>query len=131
MNNVSITGWLVKPPELQWFDSGSCKAKFSIKVYRNYQKGQERKEVSFFNCEVWGKIAENLCSHKADGSGELGVTGELLQDRWESNGQKQSRVYIKADRIDFLRNGDSNNSQPRPPAPESRSVTAYDESIPF
>ena len=127
MNSVSITGWLVKPPELQWHGSGSCKAKFSLKVYRNYQKAGERKQVSFILCEAWGNLAENLCNHKSGGKGELGVTGELIQDRWEKDGQKYSKVYVNAARIDYLRNGDDNpqgQPQPRPPAPEARPVSA-------
>ncbi|EKU96655.1 single-stranded DNA-binding protein [Leptolyngbya sp. PCC 7375] len=139
MNNVSITGWLTKPPELNRYDSGSLKAKFSLKVYRNYQKSGEQKQVSFILCEAWGKIAENLCNHKADGKGELGITGELIQDRWEKDGQKHSKVYINATRIDYLRDGDNkpqgDNPQARPPAPEPvenhpHGVPDYDE-IPF
>lgn len=134
MNVVSITGWLLpkKPPEIKYFGSGSHRTRFVLKVNRNYQKSGEDKKVSFISCEVWGKPAENLFNRKGNGVGELGITGELVQDRWEKDGQKQSRVYINVSRIDYLRNGDDQQQttgQPRPPAPQAQPVESYGKPI--
>lgn len=141
MNNVSIIGRLSMTPELRWYESGSCKARFSIAVDRNYQKQGQEKKVSFFWCEVWGKPAENLCQYRDQGD-QVAVTGELIQERWLEDSESRSRVYINASRIDYLRkkgegNGQQQNSQPRPPAPEGKPVATggsapdYDPDIPF
>lgn len=142
MNNVSIIGRLTMEPELRFYGSGSCKARFSIAVDRNYQKQGQEKQVSFFWCEVWGKSAENLCQYRGQGD-QIAVTGELIQERWLEGSETRSRIYINANRIDYLRKkgeGNGQQTQPRPPAPEARPVEGYNnqphgapdyESIPF
>ena len=125
MNNVSIIGRLTMDPELRFYESGSCKAQFSIAVDRNYQKQGQEKQTSFFWCEVWGKPAESLCQYRSQGD-QVGVTGELIQERWQEGSETRSRIYINAARIDYLRKkGEGNGSgqqQRRPPAPAAKPI---------
>ena len=56
-------------------------------------------ETSFFDVIIWGKTAESLKPRLTKGT-QITVSGYLKQDRWEKNGQKQSKVYINADLVE-------------------------------
>ena len=59
------------------------------------------KEVSYFDIEAWGKLAESVYAQGRKGRG-CRVVGRLRQDRWDGDdGKKHSRVKIVADHIEY------------------------------
>ncbi len=98
MNICCLTGNLVRPPELKYTLQGTAVVKMTI-AYNEYYR--ERKTVHFFDIDVWGKMAENCNMYLTKGS-KIAVTGVLQQNRWEQDGQKRSRVTIRAANIEFL-----------------------------
>jgi single-strand DNA-binding protein len=59
------------------------------------------KEVSFFDVESWGKLAENVNSLGRKGRG-VRVVGRLKQERWQnSEGRAMARVVIVAEHVEF------------------------------
>ncbi|MBF0485147.1 MAG: single-stranded DNA-binding protein [Candidatus Omnitrophica bacterium] len=111
LNSVNIMGNLTRDPELKAIPSGKSVCSLSIANNRVYTKnGEKVTEVSYFDVEVWGVIAENCAKYLKKGSGII-VEGRLKQDRWEKDGKTQSRVRISANNIHFMpRKTDSGNA---------------------
>jgi single-strand DNA-binding protein len=102
LNSVNIMGNLTRDPELKILASGKSVCSMSIANNRVYSKGGEKvTEVSYFDIEVWGQVAENCAKYLKKGSGII-VEGRLKQDRWEKDGKTQSRVRISANNIHFM-----------------------------
>lgn len=102
LNSVNIMGNLTRDPELKTIPSGKSVCSISIANNRVYTKnGGKVTEVSYFDIEVWGVVAENCAKYLKKGSGII-VEGRLRQDRWEKDGKTQSRVRISANNIHFM-----------------------------
>ena len=102
LNSVNIMGNLTRDPELRYTPSGRGVCNMSIANNRVYTKGGEKvTEVSYFDVEVWGQMAENCSKYLSKGDGVI-VEGRLRQDRWEKDGKTQSRVRISANSVHFL-----------------------------
>ncbi len=139
LNTVSIMGNLTRDPEMKYTSSGRPVCNLSIANNRVYSKnGEKISEVSYFDVEVWGVVAENCSKYLSRGSGII-VEGRLKQDRWERDGKTQSRVRIVANNVHFLPKrgeggGGSMGSQgagspemASAPADTSYDTTAWDE----
>jgi len=134
LNSVNIMGNLTRDPELKYTNSGKSVCNLSIANNRVYTKnGEKVTEVSYFDVEVWGVIAENCAKYLTKGSGVI-VEGRLKQDRWEKEGKMQSRVRIAANSVHFMpRRGDAPTPQePSPatkssPEPQTSEAVAWDE----
>lgn len=114
LNSVNIMGNLTRDPELKYTNSGKSVCNLSIANNRIYSSGGEKvTEVSYFDVEVWGAVAENCAKYLSKGRGVI-VEGRLKQDRWEKDGKTQSRVRIAANSIHFLPNRRDDNSGPKP-----------------
>lgn len=104
LNIVKIKGNLTKDPELKHTTTGKAVCEISIASNRGYSKNVKRTtEVSYFDVEAWGVIAENCVKYLKKGNGVI-VEGRLKQDRWEKDGKTQSRVKITANNVQFLFN---------------------------
>ncbi len=103
LNSVLIEGNLVRDPQLTKTRSGTCVCSFSIATNRAYRQNDELKEsVSYFDIEVWARLAENCSQYLAKGRGAR-VSGHLRQDRWENaDGEGRSRVKIIGEHVEFL-----------------------------
>lgn len=102
LNSVSMIGNLTRDPEVRYTASGRAVCNLSIANNRIFTKNGERaSEVSYFDVEVWGNVAENCAKYLSKGSG-IAVDGRLRQDRWEKDGKTQSRVRIVANNVHFL-----------------------------
>src|SRR6185503_20406106 len=102
LNSVNIMGNLTRDPELKYTPAGKSVCSLSIANNRVYTKnGEKVTEVSYFDVEVWGAVAENCSKYLTKGQGII-VEGRLKQDRWEKDGKTQSRVRITANSIHFL-----------------------------
>lgn len=102
LNSVNIMGNLTRDPEVKTIPSGKSVCSFAIANNRVYTRnGEKVTEVSYFDVEVWGVIAENCARYLKKGSGVI-VEGRLKQDRWEKDGKTQSRVRISANNVHFM-----------------------------
>jgi len=134
LNSVNIMGNLTRDPELKYTNSGRSVCNMSLANNRIYTKnGEKVTEVSYFDIEIWGAVAENCAKYLTKGSGVI-VEGRLKQDRWEKDGKTQSRVRIAANSVHFMpRRGDSAGPQePKPAAeistePQTSEAVAWDE----
>ncbi len=115
INTSTVTGRLTRDAELKYTNSGSAVTTFSIASNYSKKEGDQWvEEVNYFDVTAWGRQGEALNQYLQKGQ-EIAVTGELRQDRWEKDGQKRSKVGIKANSIKLLggksNGGQSNNNQ--------------------
>ena len=114
--------------------NGKARLNISIAVNDGYGDNQY---TSYFDVVVWGKTAENIKPYLGKGK-QICINGRLRQDRWESNGQKNSRVVIVAETVQLLGGRDNgagtggNYQQPaQQQAPAYNDGRDFPEDIPF
>ena len=102
INVVVLVGRLTRDSELKYTKSGMPIARFSLAVNRSRKQGEEWvDETSFFDIDFWGKGAEAVNRYLMKGQ-QVGVEGELRQDRWEQDGQSRSKVVVNATNVRLL-----------------------------
>jgi single-strand DNA-binding protein len=105
LNHVTLIGRLTRDAELKYTASGQAVCKFSVAVNRRKKSGDQWvDEPSFFDIVLWGKQGESLNQYLVKGK-QVGVEGELRQDRWEQDGQNRSKVEIVANNLQLLGGG--------------------------
>ena len=113
-NSVILIGRLTKDcgadeRSFSYVGNGTAKAIVSLAVNRSVKKGEKwEDEVSYIDVTIWGKMAENLKPNLVKGK-QICVCAYLKQDRWEKDGQKQSRLTVVADSVQLL--GGNKNQQ--------------------
>lgn len=108
INSTNIIGRLTKDAELNYSGAGAAIVNFSIAV-DHMKKKDGTADTSFFNCKVFGKLGETLHKYMLKGK-QVAIRGYLKQERWEKDGQKQSRVCINCEEIELLGGMQSNGN---------------------
>ena len=137
LNNYSVIGRMTRDLDERAFaytSNGKARLNISIAVNDGYGDNQY---TSYFDVVVWGKTAENIKPYLGKGK-QICINGRLRQDRWESNGQKNSRVVIVAETVQLLGGRDNgtgpggNYQQPaQQQAPAYNDGRDFPEDIPF
>jgi single-strand DNA-binding protein len=95
-NKVILMGNLTRDVELKAIGSGQSVAKISLAVNRNFTtaSGEKREEVTYVECESWGKQAEVMAKYLSKGRPVL-VEGRLKLDSWQDKeGNKRSALKV-------------------------------------
>jgi len=103
VNCVVVEGNITRLPEVKTSPNGFPICKIPIAVNRRYKNsvGEDTEEVSFFDVEAFGKLAD-LCSKFAEKGRGVSVVGRMKQSRWKSeDGKANSRVTIVAEHVEF------------------------------
>jgi single-strand DNA-binding protein len=105
LNHVSLIGRLTRDAEYKVLPSGQAVCNFSIAVNRRRKNGDSwEDEANYFDIVLWGKQADSLNRYLVKGK-QIGVDGELRQDRWQQEGQNRSKVVISANNVQLLGGG--------------------------
>ena len=126
LNSVLVEGNLVRNPEAKALETGSQVCRFSVASNRYYLQDQERQaEVSFFDVEVWNKLAEQCAKSLEKGRG-VRVVGRLKQDRWVDNeGKTHSRVKIVGEHVEFKPKLNKTPSGEAPEVPADEAIPTF------
>lgn len=127
-SKVVITGNLTRDPETRTTTSGTSVCSLSVAVNRRYTtNGEQREEVSYFNCSAWGRTGETIQQYAHKGDAIL-VSGRLRQDRWEDKdtGKTRSSVEIVVEDFNFLGSGNSADSDAAPAPKKGKKSTKKD-----
>lgn len=103
LNSLILEGNVVKDAELTEPMQGFKVCKFSLAVNRFSKKnnGESYEEVSFFDVETYGRIADVCEKNTLKGRG-VRVVGRLKQNRWkDSDGKTQSKILVVGEHIEF------------------------------
>jgi single-strand DNA-binding protein len=111
LNHVSLIGRLTRDAEYKVLPSGQAVCNFSVAVNRRRKNGDAwEDEANYFDIVLWGKQADSLNRYLVKGK-QIGVDGELRQDRWQQEGQNRSKVVISANNVQLLGGGPGQGGQ--------------------
>lgn len=134
-------GNLTRDPEVRYTPKGTAVTDLSIAINTVYrtQEGDEKEEVTYVDIVTWGRQAETCGQYLTKGAPIL-VEGRLQLDQWEDkDGQKKSRLRVRAERVQFLgkpRNAEFREGTPQPksnekPVARQQKVSSQAEEIPL
>ena len=100
INTTVIVGRVGQDPEMQYFETGKVKTRFSIAVNRWSKQGEK---TDWFNVECWDKQAEVAGEYVKKGR-QVAIDGKLEVSQWTdtSTGELRERYYINAHSIKLL-----------------------------
>lgn len=124
INSVVLVGHLTRDAEIKYFNNGNAIVKFSIAQNRRKKQGDAWvDEAMFFDVSFGGKGAEAVHKYLIKGK-QVGVQGELRQDRWEQDGQARSKVFVSAFELQLLGGGAGGERSGPPSGPSGRETSA-------
>ena len=102
LNRVTLIGRLTRDPEIKTV-GGTSVCNFSLATNRTYvSNGEKKEETHFFDCDVWGKLADVLKQYATKGK-QLAIEGRLQQSVWDApDGKKNSKVRIRVENFQLL-----------------------------
>ena len=104
-----LIGNLTRDPEVRHTPKGTAVGDFGLAMNMTYrsQDGSDKEEVCYVDVVVWGRQAETCKQYLSKGR-QVFIEGRLQLDQWESpQGEKRSRLRIRAERVQFLSSGGS------------------------
>jgi len=107
-NKVMLMGNLTRDIEIRHTPSNTAVGNFGLAVNRKYktQSGEQREEVTFVDCEAWGRTAEVMAQYLGRGR-PVFVEGRLKLDQWEdkNGGGKRSKLSVVVENFQFINSG--------------------------
>ena len=103
-NRVLLMGNLTRNPEIRYTPSGTAVADLGLAVNESFKNkaGETVERTCFVDVVVWSRQAGTAAEYLQKGS-PVFVEGRLRLDQWENqNGEKRSKLRVRADRIQFL-----------------------------
>ncbi len=104
LNKVMLMGNLTRDIELRHTASNMAIAKFGLAVNRKWKtpEGEQREEVTFVDCDAFGRTAEVMSQYLAKGR-PVFIEGRLKLDQWEDKeGQKRSKLAVVVESFQFI-----------------------------
>lgn len=133
MNTITLKGYVARDPEIINTNSGATVIKFGLSVRDPWLKDKQdssKHHTSFFDIECWpiDKIEGNVQRHVAKivKGAYLAFDARPVQDRWEKDGQKHSRIkFVTEGFVEALHHPNSN----RQAEPQNEEVE--EDAVPF
>ena len=135
VNIVTLCGNLTRDPDVRQIQGGQSVCDPGLAINESY-KGKDGAMVEravFVPVVVWGKTAENCGQYLHKGAPVL-VEGRLQLDQWEKDGEKRSKLRVRADLVHFLGVRDRGQAAPvqqSAPAGASGSGGGPADDVPF
>lgn len=133
-NRVFLMGNLTRDVELRHTPNNTPVAKFGIAVNRRFTVGdgsnrEQREEVTFVDCEAWGRTAEVMSQYLSKGR-PVFIEGRLKLDQWQDkeSGQNRSKLHVVVESFQFIDSrqggggGDESDGGPRRGGAPARSM---------
>lgn len=100
-NRIVLMGNLTRNVDLRYLATGTPLASFGIAVDERVRKGDRWEEhTNLFEVSAFGELAEACAAFLAKGRKVL-LEGRLRQERWESGGERHTRVRVIVDAVRF------------------------------
>ena len=107
INNVTLVGRLVAPPELRKTPNNVSSLQGTLAVNRNFKNENGDREADFINFQAWRGIADIIAQYCSKGS-LIGLTGRLQVRSYEKDGQRRYVTEVVVESVALL---ESRNSQ--------------------
>lgn len=136
-NKVILCGNLVRDPELKYTPKGTAICRIGLAVNRTWtdQGGEKKEEVTFVDCDSFGKTAETIQKYLTKGKPLL-VEGQLKLDTWtdKATNQPRSKLGVIIETFSFFRSAtkaDKKEAPEQPELPAPKNPDAEDNDVPF
>ena len=97
MNNVSVSGRLVRDPDCKEFDDGKMVCDFTLAV-----NGYKKEDTVFVKIKAWAARAKS-CGEFCKKGSLVNVSGSLRANSWTAkDGTKKRELYILASDVEFV-----------------------------
>ena len=139
LNYVILVGNLTRDPQVRTTPGGTAVADLGLAVNEKFKNksGELQESTTYVDIVAWGRTAE-LCQQYLHKGSPVLIEGRLQLDQWESKeGEKRSKLRVRADRVQFLSSGSGQRREnggeqpaagaPPPPPPPPQN----DEPPPF
>lgn len=106
-NRVFLMGNLTRDVEIRHTPQNTAVGSFGIAVNRKYrtQDGQNHEEVTFVDCDAWGRQAEVMAQYLKKGR-PVFIEGRLKLDQWQDQqGNKRSKLKVVVENFQFVDSG--------------------------
>lgn len=134
LNSIILEGNVVRQAEFTEPAKGFKVCKFPLAVNRFLKSddGNTSEEVSFFDIEAYGKVAEYCEKLTTKGRG-VRVVGRLKQNRWkDADGKNFSKVFVVAEHLEYKPNfkkdesqKDENTTSPQDSTKKEKELTVF------
>jgi len=96
-------GNVTRDPDLKRLDSGTSVCDIGVAINESWKdkEGNPREQTTFVDVVAWARQAETCAEYLRKGSPVL-IDGRLQLDEWEKDGEKRSKMRVRADRVQFL-----------------------------
>ncbi len=105
INKVLLGGNLTRDPEVKFTASNQAICNFGVATNRRWKspEGELKEEVTFVDCEAWGKTAEFIGKYFTKGR-PIFIEGRLKLDEWtdKATNQKRSKLRVTVDNAQFV-----------------------------
>lgn len=123
-NRVILLGNLTRDIELRYTPSNMAVANIGLAVNRKYkgQDGEQKEEVTFIDCEAWGRTAEVMNEHLSKGR-PVFIEGRLKLDQWQDkDGGNRSKLKVVIENFQFVDSKQDGGERAASPRPRSSSI---------
>lgn len=104
LNKVLLMGNLTRDPELRYLPSNMAVVALGLAVNRRWknQAGEQGEEVTFIDCECFGKTAEVINQYFRKGK-PIFIEGRLKLDQWQDKeGHNRSKLKVVVENFQFI-----------------------------
>lgn len=108
-NKVLLMGHITRDIELKFTPSNMAVAQIGLAVNHKYKTkdGAQKEEVTFVDCEAWGKTAEVMQQYLSKGK-PVFIEGRLKLDQWQDkDGGNRSKLKVTIENFQFVESGKS------------------------
>lgn len=140
MNNVILTGRIVKDLEIRYTQTGKAYCRLTLAVDRGMSKDKKQEAeangqptADFINIVVWGKQAEN-CQRYLQKGRNVAIQGRLQSGSYTAqDGTRKFVTEVWAERVQFIEWGEKkeDHTQPFGQFDELEYTETTNEDIPF
>jgi len=105
LNKVMLMGNLTRDVEIRHISGDNAVGNFGIAVNRKFRTrdGENREEVTFVDCEAWGRTAEVMAQYLSKGR-PVFLEGRLKLDTWQdkTDGSNRSKLKVVVETFQFV-----------------------------
>lgn len=110
INNVTLVGRLVAPPELRKTPNNVSSLQGTLAVNRNFKNENGDREADFINFQAWRGTADIIAQYCSKGS-LIGIIGRIQVRSYEKDGQRRYVTEVFAESVALLESRNSQHGQ--------------------
>ena len=110
INNVTLVGRLVAPPDLRKTPNNVSSLQGTLAVNRNFKNENRDREADCINFQEWRGKADIIAQYCSKGS-LIGLTGRIQVRSYEKDGQRRYVTEVVAESVALIESRNSQNGQ--------------------